>query len=352
MRFRLSVRKQTRTPDIGGMRGTRRKIFATLALMMATSLLFGCAPKHDDASLTADIQSRFYNDAGIKVSNIQVAVNSGRAILTGVAPSQEVKDRAVSLARGTPGISSVEDNITVVAPGLSTAAAAPAVPAQPKAQETRRKVVRPKAEAVAGGEAPSSTGTAPPSAEQAQPAAPAAPPAPPQPRSITIPSGTHLSVAMIDSVDSSKDQTGKVFRASLDAPIVVDGEEVVPAGTDVSVRLATAKAAGKITGASELELQLVKMVVGGRTYPLVSDSYVAKGKSRGKETATRVGAGAVVGAIVGAIAGGGKGAAIGAAAGAGAGTAVQLITRGQQVKVPAETLRDFERQQPVVVIKT
>jgi hypothetical protein len=118
------------------------------------------------------------------------------------------------------------------------------------------------------------------------------------------------------------------------------------------VRLATAKAAGKMMGASELELQLVKMVANGQTYPLVSNSYVTKGKSRGTETATRVGAGAAVGAIVGAIAGGKKGAAIGAAAGAGAGTAVQLATRGQQVKVPSETLLDFELQQPVVVIKS
>jgi hypothetical protein len=47
--------------------------------------------------------------------------------------------------------------------------------------------------------------------------------------------------------------------------------------------------------------------------------------------------------VIGAIAGGGKGAAIGA----GAGTAVQVMTKGEQVHVPSETLLEFVLQQEV-----
>ena len=54
-----------------------------------------------------------------------------------------------------------------------------------------------------------------------------------------------------------------------------------------------------------------------------------------------------LGAIIGGIAAGGKGAAIGAAAGGGAGAGVQILTKGQQVKVPSETLLEFRLQQPV-----
>ncbi|HKS97724.1 MAG TPA: hypothetical protein VJV74_16540, partial [Terriglobia bacterium] len=46
-------------------------------------------------------------------------------------------------------------------------------------------------------------------------------------------------------------------------------------------------------------------------------------------------------ALIGAIAGHGKGAAIGAAAGAGAGATAQVLTRGKEVHVPAETLLRF-----------
>jgi len=53
--------------------------------------------------------------------------------------------------------------------------------------------------------------------------------------------------------------------------------------------------------------------------------------------------------VIGAIVGGGKGAAIGAGVGAGAGTAVQVMTRGQQVHVPSETLLEFTLDQSVTV---
>src|SRR5262249_40059549 len=53
------------------------------------------------------------------------------------------------------------------------------------------------------------------------------------------------------------------------------------------------------------------------------------------------------GAIIGAIAGGGKGAAIGAGAGAAAGAGVQVLTRGDRVNVPAESLLTFRLAQPL-----
>ena len=62
-----------------------------------------------------------------------------------------------------------------------------------------------------------------------------------------------------------------------------------------------------------------------------------------------MGGGAAAGAVIGAIVGGGKGAAIGAGVGAGAGTAVQVMTRGEQVHVPSETLLEFSLDQPVTV---
>ena len=154
---------------------------------------------------------------------------------------------------------------------------------------------------------------------------------------------------MIDSIDSSVNQAGEVFQASLDAPIVVDNEVVVPKGANVYVRLTSAASAGKMTGKSELRLQLVKVEYQGGSFPLVSSTYAESGKSRTTDTEKKVGGGAVLGAIIGAIAGGGKGAAIGAAAGAGAGTVYQGATHGQQVKIPSETKLDFQLDQPATI---
>jgi hypothetical protein len=169
---------------------------------------------------------------------------------------------------------------------------------------------------------------------------------------VTIPAGQTLLVRMIDGVDSSKNHVGDVFHASLETDLNVNDVLVARKGTDVYGRLANAQEAGHISGSSELQLELTRLVIDGKDYPVVSSDYTLKGKGRGKNTAEKVGGGAAVGAIIGAIAGGGKGAAIGAGVGAGAGGAVQVLTRGQQVKVPSETLLEFRLQQPAMVTPT
>jgi hypothetical protein len=167
--------------------------------------------------------------------------------------------------------------------------------------------------------------------------------------SVTIPAGESLLVRMIDGVDSSKSHVGDVFHASLETDLTVNNVVVARKGADVYGRLANAQEAGHIAGSSELQLELTRLVIDGKDYPVVSSDYTLKGKGRGKNTAEKVGGGAALGAIIGAIAGGGKGAAIGAGVGAGAGGAVQVLTRGQQVKVPSETLLEFRLQQPATV---
>ena len=63
-----------------------------------------------------------------------------------------------------------------------------------------------------------------------------------------------------------------------------------------------------------------------------------------------VGGGAVLGTLLGAIAGGGKGAVIGAIGGAAGGAAVQVLTKGKEVNVPAETLLTFRTDAPLRLV--
>jgi len=195
--------------------------------------------------------------------------------------------------------------------------------------------------------------TAPPAAAALQ----AAPP-PPVAQAVapggvvTIPAGQSILVRMIDGVDSAKNHVGDIFHASLETDLTVNNGLVARKGTDVYGRLAEAKEAGHISGSAELQLELTRMVIDGHDYPLVSSDYTLQGKGRGSNTAKKVGGGAVAGAIIGAIAGGGKGAAIGAGVGSAAGAGVQVLTRGQQVKVPSETLLEFRLQQPATVAAT
>jgi len=161
-----------------------------------------------------------------------------------------------------------------------------------------------------------------------------------------------LLIRMIDGVDSSKNQVGDVFHASLETDLYINNNLVARKGTDLYGRLAEAKEAGHFSGSAELQLELIRIVIDGHDYPLVSSDYTLKGQGRGSDTAKKVGGGAVFGAIIGAIAGGGRGAAIGAGAGSAAGAGVQVFTRGKQVKVPSETLLEFRLEQPATVSAT
>jgi hypothetical protein len=167
--------------------------------------------------------------------------------------------------------------------------------------------------------------------------------------SLTIPSGTVLKVRMIDGVDSETSQLGQTFQASLDDPIVVDGQTVVPRGADIVAKLVEDKQSGKISGRTELTLDLVSMRVNGKMIDLTTQEVTTSSGSRGAKSAKVIGGAAAVGAVLGGILGGGRGAAIGATSGAGAGGAVQVLTKGQRVKIPAETRLSFTLQNSVSI---
>jgi len=173
--------------------------------------------------------------------------------------------------------------------------------------------------------------------------------APDRDSGITVPAGTSLLVRMIDSVDSDKNHVGDRFRASLEQDLAVDGVVVARRGADVYGRLAEAKESGHFEGKSQLKLELTDILINAKLQPIMSGDYEVSSSSRGADTAKKVGVGAIAGTVIGAIAGGGKGAAIGAGVGAGAGAAVQVMTKGEQVHVPSETLLDFRTAQPFTV---
>lgn len=167
--------------------------------------------------------------------------------------------------------------------------------------------------------------------------------------SVTLPAGTRISVRTIDSIDSAKNKVGDRFQASLEEPLIVNGNTVVAKGADVYGKLAESKESGTFTGKSQLQLELTGIVVNGQTIPLVTGEYEVSGKSKTASTAKRTVGGAAVGSIIGALAGGGKGAAIGAGVGGGVGAGSETITKGDQVKVPSETLLDFTLQQELSI---
>ncbi|HSC44979.1 MAG TPA: BON domain-containing protein [Candidatus Acidoferrum sp.] len=334
-------------------------LFLILTVTLATSC--GKFAKTDDAAITTDIKAKMFSDPSLKSASVDVSSRGGEVTLTGQVADDSARLAAYKIASEAKGVTKVNDQMTVqsaqaaaAVPASSAAPATDAMNSEPPARETPRRPAKSKSRTSpagnsgmagsangAGAASDSGMASSAPMQQAQQTATP-----PPQPRTVTVPSGAIITVRTIDPIDSSVNTAGQVFKASLDAPIVVDDHVVVPKGGDVYVKLENAKSAGKISGRSELTLGLQSILFQGKTYNVETSDVSQTGASRGKDSAMKIGGGAVLGALIGGIAGGGKGAAIGAAAGGGAGTGVQVFTKGKQVKIPSETRLDFTLQQP------
>ena len=163
---------------------------------------------------------------------------------------------------------------------------------------------------------------------------------------VTVPAGTRILIRTIDPIDTTKQKTGYRFTASLEANLQADDVVVAPRGTTVYGRLAEASSAGRMSGSSELSLELTDIMINDTAYPVLTSEYEIKGKGEGKKTAGKILGGTGLGALIGGIAGGGTGAAIGALAGAAGGTAVAASKKGEQLQIPSESLIEFRLEQP------
>ena len=320
------------------MKNRRLVALATCALLMIAGMI-ACSRARSDADIATDVQAGIRADAILAASSITVQSKGGMVELSGTVPTEGERIAAENVAKQVKGVKGVVNNLQIVT-AAATAPGAPAVKHEkipkPRPDVAKTKPAKPGAPVTA---APT------PVAE-----APATAPVPaPELTQVTIPEGTLLSVRLIDAVNTEKHKEGDHFRASLDSPIVIADRTVVPKGADVEARLVSAKSAGHFTGSSSIVLVLAKITVGGKTYDLQTGEFSKKGASRGKRTAAVVGGGAAAGALIGGLAGGGKGAAIGAAAGAGAGTGVQALTKSEQIKLPSETVLQFELKAPLTV---
>lgn len=335
-------------------------LYVLFALLL--SLELGCAKKPDDAKITSDVQAKFSQDSGLSSKQLSVQAASGVVTLSGTVDNDAQRNAASQQAASVPGVKTVVNNLQV-GPAPADAQAAQPAPetavAAPPAETPKPSSGKKRSHKSSGADDMQNSNngqmadnTPPPAAApQPQPAAAPAPLPPPPPKKYIIDQGTQLTVRLVDAIDSEKNQTGDTFHATLNAPLTSDGEEAVPAGSDITGHLVEVKSAGKFAGQSSVIAQLDSLSFGGKTYNLQTDQYKKQGSSRGKNTAEKVGAGAAIGGIIGALAGGGKGAAIGAAAGGGVGGGVQAATKGQQIKLPSETVLNFTLQAPITVVQ-
>jgi hypothetical protein len=171
-------------------------------------------------------------------------------------------------------------------------------------------------------------------------------------RSLEAPAGTELDVRTGEAIDSRSVHADQTFAAVVEGDVTdVSGQVIIPRRSSAQLVIREVSSGGA-TGNPEMMLDVRSVTVDGRRYLISTKDLTVKsdqGLGQNRRTAETVGGGAALGTIIGAIAGGAKGAAIGAVAGTAGGAGVQVITKGRDVRVPADTVLRFRLDRAVVL---
>lgn len=101
-------------------------VAALFALPLAAHAQQSASTLVKDSAITAKIKAAQASDSTVRATRINVETdNAGVVTLSGNARSQAEIDRAVELAKGVQGVTSVTNNMTVVAGAAGTTATTP-----------------------------------------------------------------------------------------------------------------------------------------------------------------------------------------------------------------------------------
>jgi len=156
-----------------------------------------------------------------------------------------------------------------------------------------------------------------------------------------VPAGTELEIRLTGPLSSKQAKAGQEFQAVLNKDVQVNGAAVLKAGTPIKGQVVSVDSAGRAQSRGKMSIHLVGLNANGQAVALETNTLKFEAEGTGKKTGRRLLGGAGVGAAIGAIADGGSGAWKGAAIGAGVGGAATLLTKGNEVEFPAEQLFSF-----------
>jgi len=187
--------------------------------------------------------------------------------------------------------------------------------------------------ACGGGSGSPEKNAAPASSEESKAPPAAAKPAEPVYKEVTLPAGTTLRLELKSAVASDTSKVEDKVRAVLRQAVSVDGQEVLPAGTEFVGTVTQVERSGRVKGLARIAYRFDSLRHGDESYDVRTATIAHEAKPTKKKDATKIGIGAGIGAAVGGILGGGGGAAKGAAIGGAAGTGAVVATRGDEVRM-------------------
>src|ERR1700682_2867862 len=162
-----------------------------------------------------------------------------------------------------------------------------------------------------------------------------------------LPAGARLAILTNEQINSNTANTNQIYSGQVDRDVTDNaGEIIISRGSSAELVIRT------YSSDSDMTLDVQRITFNGRRYRISTAPLRQTGRNglgMNKRTAEMVGGGALIGTIIGAVVGHGKGAAIGAAVGAAGGAGAEVLTKGKQVSIPAETVLTFSLNNSVTL---
>ena len=182
---------------------------------------------------------------------------------------------------------------------------------------------------------------------------------------LAVPPGTVLNCKLSRTLSTAANTQGQLFTATLAEPVVVNGNQVVPAGSTIHGRIASLRRPGHIKGVGKMLLVPQTLALpNGQTFDVSAvllHAYGAPGAKianpegmvmgpRGRlRDLKEVGIGIGGGSLLGTVIGGFHGAFVGGVIGGAAGLADSFRRRGPDLTLPRGTELKFQLSRELVV---
>jgi len=149
---------------------------------------------------------------------------------------------------------------------------------------------------------------------------------------------------------SERAQVEDSVVARVTRDVKVGDRVAIPSGARAFGEVTLVERGGKVRERARLGVRFTSVVLAdGTRLPIRTETIYREGDAPGRESATKIGGGAIGGAIIGGILGGAKGAAIGGSIGAGAGTAAVVAGDRNHATLSAGAPLTVRLEDPVVV---
>lgn len=156
---------------------------------------------------------------------------------------------------------------------------------------------------------------------------------------VTVPAGTMLTVRMSEGVNTRQHETGQRFTAVLEADLMAGDALVAPRGSTVYGQLSEVKKAGRLAGSASMSITLTNIRINDQMHDIQTDVLSSSGSNTAGDTVGKTARAAAIGGLIN----GSDGARNGAKVGVGA----SVITQGNDIKLPKDSLIDFTLTAPM-----